>query len=127
MAVLGRPKIELKDLPENWQNTILELSSEGASIVELSVELGISRDTFYALSEREPIFFDTVKKCKELCEAWWVRNGRTNLNNKDFNYTGWYMNMKNRFNWSDKKEIDHTTQGEKMNVISLGSGINPEG
>ena len=101
----GRPKIELKDLPKGWKETIINLSKEGASIVELSVELNISRDTFYALSDREPEFFDTVKRCKELCEAWWKRKGRIELDNKDFSYTGWYMNMKNRFGWADKKEI----------------------
>ena len=101
----GRPKIELKDLPKGWKETIINLSKEGASIVELSVELNISRDTFYALSDREPEFFDTVKRCKELSEAWWKRKGRTELDNKDFSYTGWYMNMKNRFGWADKKEI----------------------
>jgi hypothetical protein len=101
----GRPKIKLSDLREDWKEAIIELSTEGASIVELAVLLNISRDTFYALSDREPEFFDTVKKCKELCEAWWKRKGRTELDNKDFSYTGWYMNMKNRFGWADKKEI----------------------
>ena len=101
----GRPKIKLSDLREDWKDAIIELSTEGASIVELAVLLNISRDTFYALSDREPEFFDTVKKSKELCEAWWKRKGRTELDNKDFSYTGWYMNMKNRFGWADKKEI----------------------
>jgi hypothetical protein len=100
----GRPPIQLKDLPEGWKETILNLSKQGASIVELAVELEISRDTFYALSEREEEFFDTVKRCKELCESWWLRKGRTELENKDFSFTGWYMNMKNRFGWADKTE-----------------------
>jgi len=101
----GRPKIELSDLKEDWKESIIKLSSEGASIVELAVDLDISRDTFYALAERETEFFYTVKRCKELCESWWKRKGRTELDNKDFSYTGWYMNMKNRFGWADKKEI----------------------
>lgn len=115
----GRPIIELKDLPEGWEQTILELSSEGASIIELAVELGISRDTFYELSKRDNTFSDTVKKCKDLSEAWWTRKGRKNLENKDFNYTGWYMNMKNRFNWADKQEVDHTTKGESINPTPI--------
>ena len=117
---VGRPRIELKDLPKGWKETIIKLSSQGASIVELAVELEISRDTFYALSDREPEFFDTVKRCKELCEAWWIKKGRTELDNKDFSYTGWYMNMKNRFNWADKQENknENTHSGEiKINMI----------
>ena len=113
----GRPKIKLSDLREDWKEAIIELSTEGASIVELAVLLNISRDTFYALSDREPEFFDTVKKCKELCEAWWKRKGRTELDNKDFSYTGWYMNMKNRFGWKDKQEVTGNDNGPI--VISL--------
>lgn len=101
---MGRPRIKLEDLKEDWQERILELSKEGASIVELAVELEISRQTLYTLMEREPIFLDTIKRCKELCEYWWLREGRINLKDKDFSYTGWYMNMKNRFGWADKTE-----------------------
>ena len=117
----GRPRIELKDLPKGWKETIINLSKQGASIVELAVELDISRDTFYALSDREPDFFDTVKKCKEYCEAWWLKKGRTELDNKDFSYTGWYMNMKNRFNWADKKEIKEEVKQEvtTLNIDNL--------
>jgi len=105
----GQPPIQLSDLPEGWKQSIINLSKEGAAIIELSVELGISRPTFYALSEREEEFFDTVNKCKDLSEAWWMRQGRVQLENKDFSFTGWYMNMKNRFGWSDKQEVNQTT------------------
>jgi len=110
---VGRPLIQIKDLPEGWKNKIIELSLEGASIIELSVELEISRDTFYELSKRDEEFSDTVKRCKDLSEAWWTKKGRKNLENKDFNYTGWYMNMKNRFNWADKQEIEATIKHEQ--------------
>ena len=109
---VGRPKIELTDLRKDWKESIIELSKQGASIVELSVLLDISRDTFYALSDREPEFSDTVKKCKQYCEAWWLSKGRTELENKEFSYTGWYMNMKNRFGWADKKEIKEEVKKE---------------
>lgn len=116
---IGRPRIELKDLPDDWENTILALSDEGASIIELAVELEISRDTFYELSKRDAYFSDTVKKCKDLSEAWWTRKGRKNLENKDFNYTGWYMNMKNRFNWADRQEIDHSSKDGSMSPTPI--------
>lgn len=113
----GRHKITLEDLPEGWDNIILELSKEGASIVELAVALDICKDTFYALSEREPIFFAAVKKCKEHCEVWWLKQGRTNLQTKDFSYAGWYMNMKNRFGWTDR--VDTTTKGDKLEPTKI--------
>jgi len=124
---MGRSLIELKDLPE-WESTMLTLAKEGASIVELANELNISRDTFYEIGKREPIFSDTVKRCKALSEAWWERQGRTQLQNKDFSYTGWYMNMKNRFGWRDKSESSVTIQevkpilGGKTNDVPTDNG-----
>ena len=109
MTTKGRPLIQL---PNNYESIMLELAKEGASIVELSVALSISRDTFYEISKRDTGFSDTIKKCKELSEAWWERSGRTNLMNKEFNYTGWYMNMKNRFNWKDRQDV--TTNGKDL-------------
>lgn len=114
----GRPQIQLDDLGQDWQERITELASEGASIAELSVELGISKDTFYALSKREPVFSDTIKRCKQLSEGWWEKQGRTNLQNKEFNYTGWYMNMKNRFKWTDRQDV--TSKGETLPTPILG-------
>jgi len=105
MADRGRPIIELKDLPDKWEESIINLSKQGASIVELAVELDISRNTLKALCDRDDYFLNTIKKCKRYCESWWLSKGRTELENKDFSYTGWYMNMKNRFGWADKQEI----------------------
>lgn len=118
---VGRPLTTIKDLPKGWEERIINLAKEGASIVELAVELDISRGTFYALSERDEYFLNTVKKCKRLCEAWWLKKGRTELDNKDFSYTGWYMNMKNRFNWADKKEIKEEVKQEvtTLNIDNL--------
>lgn len=102
---VGRPPITTKDLPDDWKESVTILAKEGASIVELSAELGISRDTFYRLSKDDQEFADTVKRCKELSEVWWERQGRTALRDKEFSYVGWYMNMKNRFGWRDKHEF----------------------
>ena len=108
----GRPEIKIEDLPKGWEDSIIKMSKEGASIVELAVELDISRKTLYNLSKRNDYFLHTIKRCKRYSEAWWHKKGRTNLENKDFSYTGWYMNMKNRFNWADKQENKNEHSGE---------------
>ena len=62
MTERGRPLITLKDLPKDWEKSIIELSKKGASIVELAVELDISRKTLYNLSERDEYFLHTIKR-----------------------------------------------------------------
>ena len=121
---VGRPKITLEDLPKDWEKKILKEAKEGASIVELAVLLEISRGTFYDLGERDEYFLNTIKKCKRLSEVWWLKQGRKQLENKDFSYTGWYMNMKNRFGWADKQENKQETSSKIEIKVDKQSDLN---
>lgn len=84
---------------------VVELMRVGASKTEVCAELDICFDTLIAWQEAHSEFSEAVKRGVQLCQAWWEREGRTALRDKDFSYTGWYMNMKNRFGWKDKQEI----------------------
>ena len=114
----GRPK-EIFDLPENWYNEVLNLYKEGASDVEIKALIyqwrgSFSNDLWDRWVKEEEQFSETIKMGKLISEAWWTKSGRKNLENKDFSYTGWYMNMKNRFNWTDKQSVDVTSLGDKV-------------
>lgn len=113
----GRPT----DYKKEMLPKIIKLMQEGGSKTEVCAMLDISRETLRDWTDKDSTRFkkelsDTIKRGVELSKAWWIKNGRTNLTNKDFNYTGWYMNMKNRFKWADKRELDVTTGGEPIQL-----------
>lgn len=102
------------------------LMREGASLVELVVELGISRETLNQWMDPDgkyfkPEFSDTVKSGIALSAAWWERKGRKNLENKEFSYVGWYMNMKNRFGWKDRIESEVDNKSSDGSMTPKGS------
>lgn len=118
----GRKPKELDILPKGWKSYVLKLYSEGASDIEIKAffhnDLGtFSNDLWDRWMKEEKEFSETIKKGRQLSECWWEFKGRSNLENKDFNYVGWYMNMKNRFRWSDKHDI--TSGGESIHNITV--------
>lgn len=122
---MARPKVEL-DLPDGWRKHIQNLYKEGASDVEVkawiySVRGSLSNDLWDRWIEEEEEFSETIKSGKMISEAWWNKAGRINLRDKEFSYTGWYMNMKNRFGWRDKTEVKNEHSGE---VEMIFKGMN---
>ena len=115
---VGRPQKTTKDFPEGWEEHITELSNEGASITEIACYLEISKNTLKALTDRDDKFLTAIKKCKQLCETWWEKKGRKNMENKDFNSTLWYMNMRNRFGWADKVQTENKNESTLNVTVS---------
>ena len=101
VRAMGRPTKYKKEMCE----TVIELMREGASQEEVIGSLDISKDTYYRWKEEHEEFSDAIKRGIRLSQTWWERQGRINLKDREFNYTGWYMNMKNRFKWADKQEV----------------------
>ena len=116
---VGRPT---KYKPQMCE-TILELMKEGASLDEVRGELDISKDTLYRWKEDYEDFSDSIKRGVRMSQAWWEKQGRISLRDRDFNYTGWYMNMKNRFKWSDKKEFNN--EGSITVMVDTGISRSP--
>lgn len=119
----GRPKIQLKDLGKGWQGLIIDNMSNGASLKEIKSLLGISNDLHTRLMNEEREYSETIKRGKQLSEAWWLRVGRTQLFNKEFSPTLWYMNMKNRFGWTDKQDLDVTITVPARITIPQGKKV----
>lgn len=104
----GRPlKFKNKDdLLSRIESYFSEVKMEEWTITGLALALDTSRETLMNYEDREE-FFDTIKKAKEM-----VHNAyEIDLRKKG--RSGDIFALKN-FGWSDRQEIDHTTQGEKI-------------
>lgn len=100
----------LKQLPDNWQEKILDLYSEGMSDYEVMTELGIHWSTFKRfMADAE--FAEVVEFGRQCSRAWWEKQGRVHLMNKDFNANLWKTNVQNRIGWSDKTSTHDSTEG----------------
>lgn len=116
----GRPKNRL-DLRKGWKEAVLSEYEDGASDVEVRVLLkqfrkkaSLSNDLWVRWMAEEREFSDTIKQGREASERWWLRLGRGMAAGKIVgNATTWIFNMKNRFNWADKREVE--------SIISAGA------
>ena len=120
---MGRPKEDLSSLPKDWYIQVLNEYKEGASDVEIKSLIynwrgKFSNELWDRWIKEEPVFSETIKGGRMLSEAWWAKNGRKNLTNKDFNYTGWYMNMKNRFGWTDRTQTENTNKNLDLSNLT---------
>ena len=115
----GRPPTTTKDIfPNNWKDIIYSLASQGASDVEIKAHFmtlnGMTARAidlmWWAMQKREIEFADVIKKSRILCQSWWEKQAKKYMYHpKDsvFESAIWFMNMKNRFAWKDKTEVDH--------------------
>lgn len=123
---MARPKRTLADaeklLPVNYKEEILLMYAEGFSDVEIQAYLFkkigvISFKLWDRWRKEEKEFGDTIKYGQLLSEAWWRTHGREQLKNKEFNNVLWYMNMKNRFGWTDNQNVKHSGTIEHVGII----------
>lgn len=113
-----------KPLPKDWESLVISEYAAGASDQEVAKELEISMPRFRDLYASDPKFKTMVDTGRGYAQAWWLREGRVNLKDKTFNYSGWLGNMKHRYGWNDKSElvVDNKTP-EKMDGDAISKEI----
>lgn len=107
------------ELDSDNYSDISALYAEGASDTEIKGYIhqlrgSFSNDLWDRWLKEDAIFSEAIKAGRVLSQVWWEKNGRVNLKDKDFSYTGWYMNMKNRFkhDWRESSDVNHGGQKE---------------
>lgn len=124
---VGRPPVTVEDLPEDWKDRMILMAADGYSEVEMRRELclvhGPKPSTilklWYRLKEKDVEFRETLNVCKPLIEAWWVTAGRTSINRQFFQHQMWLINMKNRFGWKDKTDVEIGITDETAEKLKL--------
>ncbi len=125
---IGRPRTTTSDLPDGWEEIMRDAAQGGASDVEVRSLLGIGESGWYTLIEDDEQFCRTVKECKALCQVWWERTGRRMAGGEaEGNATVWIFNMKNRFGWKDKSEVDHSGSVAVTQITRRIIKPNPDG
>jgi transposase-like protein len=90
---VGRPS---KYKPEYCER-ILEMAAEGASMAEYAAEFGIDRTTLFDWRDQHEEFSTALARAKILEQAWFEREARMNMKNKEFNANLWYRSALSRF------------------------------
>jgi hypothetical protein len=115
----------LNKLPQGWPEKMATMYAVGASDVEIRADLKITTAMWDRLYDNieESAFREVVDFGRMLSQAWWMTQGRINLDSRAFNANLWLMNMKNRFGWSEKTEIRETKDIQGMDTDRLDTYI----
>lgn len=99
---------------------LIEHMSSGLSFESFAGVIGVDRDTLYEWVKVNKDFSDAKKKGSSASELKWEKIGLEGLymGGKDtpFNAAVWIFNMKNRFGWTERKEVEITQSTVQINV-----------
>lgn len=115
----GRP-LGSDEYRQEYDQMIIDCMEKGASAVEFAASVGVAKSTIYEWAKNHQSFSNAFTRARTMCQAWWERQGRTNLQDKTerdeeakittttrFNDRLWNKNMACRFRdeWVEKKDI----------------------
>lgn len=114
--------VERGRFPENWKDVLIEIGRGGGNRIDMMLELNVNKETFSRLMDRSPEFMETVNTALSYSEQWWINIAKQEWikgNSKSINSNHWSLIMRNMFkdNWSDKKDVDITTKGDKIESV----------
>ena len=115
----GRPRIETT-MNAEWYKIIIESGRQGKHITDFLIQLGISWQGHYDLLKRNLKYYQAVEEYNKLCENYWDEMGLSAMERNGgvgFNSRLWSLVLRNKFgnNWSEKTEVDVTSQGQRIN------------
>ena len=92
-----------------------ELMSKGYSYEAFAGSIGVCKQTLYNWEENHQEFLDAKKEAFAACQFYWETLGMKGVEGTvGVSASIWIFNMKNRFGWKDRKEIDNKSSDGSM-------------
>jgi len=118
---MGRPTTYKTEYCE----LLIEHMGKGFSFESFAGIVGTHKEVIYGWAERNVDFSDAKKMGLEVCRVFWedmgIKGTRGTL--RYFQAGSWYANMRNRFAWKDRSEVDHKssdgTFNNKQSIINI--------
>lgn len=86
-------------------------------------EMMVSKQTLYDWEKKHPEFLDSKKRGFACSQLFYEQVGIKGMMGeiKKFNVTAWIFNMKNRFGWRDRSQVEVETKHQNEMVVTLKS------
>src|SRR5210317_1593860 len=112
--------VERGRIPQTWREDIIELGRTGCAEVHIVNYMKINWDTHKRLMDRSSQYMEAVKQAQSLSEQWWIDIAKKEWvegKSKNINSNHWSLMVRNMFGerWSDRKDVDITSKGDKIN------------
>jgi hypothetical protein len=111
---------------KDWARQLITLYESGCSDAEVAAELKITIKEYYKTIQENPTFSKLVEFGRTLSQAFWEKQARVNLTNKQFNTPLWSFYMKNKFGWAEKVESENRSENLNTNLDDLRERVGKE-
>jgi len=89
---------------------LFDVFKNGESVAAFCAIAMINRHTFYEWVKKYSKFNDAYEIVKNISERWWLE--RPMVMGDNFNFPYWFINMKNRFGYTDHRKVRLTSLDE---------------
>ena len=94
------------EMIEKIRSVVPNIMGKGGAIIECVHELGVARDTLYQWEKLNDEISDIMRAGRTAREAWWVRKGRENMDNTNFQPSLYKWMTMNTIGWSNRQNVD---------------------
>lgn len=89
---------------------IIDYMSDGSSLTAFAADINVVKSTVYEWIKNVPEFKEASDIARQKCQAWWEKQGQVGLfmgkEDGSFSQSTWIFNMKARFGYRDKVEVE---------------------